>query len=298
MNGYPAQPDSLPTTITSLNSDALDVLIAKYNNVNTADTSKMAIRNQIIYSDISRIDQKFNIFKMRLNSEENQLSIGTDFISLALAGLGATVGTTAAKAGLAAASAGIIGAKAAIDKDVLYQKTLTALVTQMEAGRSQEFAIIIIRMKSDTADYPLEAASKDLQDYYQAGTLVNAIAGVSNSASVAAQAGADAVAASMISLPPVSAAQKPALDAVLVIQQKMALLSSNQRLVMAHLMLPLWNKLANRRELDQLWLSRFRTNWQSDAKQAGALMFNWLEAYSGPLIIWNKALAVASRSPK
>ena len=297
VSGYPAQPDSLPTTITSLDSKTLATRIADYNDKNTPTDQKMSIRNEIIWSDITQIDQKFNDFKLSLNSQENKLSIGSDFVSLALAGLGATVGNTATKAALAAASAGVIGAKAAIDKDVLYQKTITALVTQMEAGRSKQLAVIITNMKSDTTAYPLEAASKDLQDYYQAGTLVNAIAGVSSSASVAAQDGTNAV-AKAIALPTVTAEEKPASDAALVVQQKMALLSPNQKLVMAHAMLSLWNQLAIRPELAGLRASPAWQKWQSDPGQAGQLMFNWLEAYTGSLATWTAALATANQSPK
>lgn len=187
VTGYPAQPGSLPTTVTSLSGNALEALIAEYNSSTAAADRKKAIRNQIIYSDISQIDQSFNEFKRSLNSQQNILSIGTDFAALTLAGLGATVAGAGTKAALAAASAGVIGAKAAIDKDILYQKTITALVTEMEAQRSQVFARLITNMNSDAAKYPLEASSKDIQDYYQAGTLVNALEGVSQSAGAKAQ---------------------------------------------------------------------------------------------------------------
>lgn len=197
VNGYPAQPDNLPTTVTSLDPKTLNNLVTEYNNNATAEERKKAIRNQIIFSDISQIDKNFNSFKSDLNSQENILRLGTDFIGLALAGLGATIPGAGTKAALAAASAGVIGANAAIDKDVLYQKTIIALVTEMEAQRSQEFAKIITNTNSDTTKYPLEFASKDLQDYYQAGTLVNALEGVNQSASTKAQTGKNQVAAAL-----------------------------------------------------------------------------------------------------
>jgi hypothetical protein len=201
VTGYPKQPKSLPTTISSLDESTLSGLIAEYNSTSTSADQKKVIRDRIIYSDISQIDQQFNKFKVNINSQENILSIGTDFISLALAGLGATLGGAATKAALAAASAGVIGAKAGIDKDVLYQKTITALTTEMEAQRSLVFARIITNTHSDVVKYPLEAASKDLQDYYQAGTLVNALEGVNQSAGEKAQAADAEVAAALRSLP-------------------------------------------------------------------------------------------------
>jgi len=187
VTGYPDQPDSLPTTIASLDQKTLGERIVEYNKSDTSAERKKAIRNEIIFSNISQIDQDFNTFKVNLNRQGNVLSIGTDFVSLALAGLGATIGNSATKAALAAASAGVIGAKAAIDKDVLYQKTITALITEMDAQRSQVFARIITNMNSDVTTYPLEFSSKDIQDYFQAGTLVSAIAGITQSAGAKAQ---------------------------------------------------------------------------------------------------------------
>lgn len=197
VRGYPDQPNSLPTTVASLDEGTLNTLIAKYNDPNTPENDKQTIRNQIIYSNISQIDQKFNDFKVALNSQENLNSIGADFVTLVLAGLGATTGNATTKAALAAASVGVIGAKAAIDRDVLYKNTITALTTEMEAQRSQVFARLITNMKSSTTVYPLEACSKDLQDYYQAGTLVNAIQGINQSAGQKAQGATDQVAAAL-----------------------------------------------------------------------------------------------------
>lgn len=194
LTGYPAQPASLPTTVTSLDKVTQAKLIKEYNNPKTTLSRKKEVRNEIIYSDIAQIDQNFNAFKVNLNSQANTMSVGTDFISLALAGLGATVGNAAEKAALAAAAGGVIGAKAAIDKDVLYQKTVIALITEMEAQRSDVYARIIRNMNLSVDRYPLAASSKDLQDYYQAGTLVNALEGVSESASKKAQQATAAVA--------------------------------------------------------------------------------------------------------
>jgi hypothetical protein len=193
MNGSPPKPSGLLATIGSLDSTTLAALVSEYNNAATDPARKKLIRNRIIYSDIGQVDQNFNDFKIDLNNQANTINVSADFISLALAGLGATTGNAGTKSALAAASAGVIGANAAFDKDVLYQKTVVALVTEMEAQRSQVFARIIANTNRDVTQYPLELAGKDLQDYYQAGTLVNAIAGVNKSASENAQNGAKAV---------------------------------------------------------------------------------------------------------
>jgi hypothetical protein len=193
IRGYPDQPPSLPTTLSSLDGATLSALIVEYNATITTAARKQVIRDQIIHSDLTQIDNKFNDFKIELSSQDNQLSLGTDFISLALAGLGATVGSTATKAALAAASAGVIGAKSAIDKDLLYQKTIVTLVAQMEADRKAVLATILTNMHSDISTYPLEAAGSDLQDYYQAGTLVDALQSLTQSAGVSEQNASDQV---------------------------------------------------------------------------------------------------------
>jgi hypothetical protein len=92
-----------------------------------------------------------------------------------LGGLIATTGKAATKSALGAASAGVIGAKAAIDKDLFYQKTIPALLVQMEADRLKAILPITAGMKFSDAEYPLMQAYIDLDAYKNAGSIPAAI---------------------------------------------------------------------------------------------------------------------------
>jgi hypothetical protein len=103
-------------------------------------------------------------------------------VGLILAGLTATAGGATTKAALGAASAGVIGANAAINKDLYYQKTIPALLTQMEAERLKALASILAGIKQSDADYPLMQAYIDLNAYRTAGSIPAAVAGITQNA--------------------------------------------------------------------------------------------------------------------
>src|SRR5437899_1909788 len=79
---------------------------------------------------------------------------------------------------LAASSAGIIGVKGAIDADLFYQKTMPALVAQMDAQRRTVLANILQGLSQGLDLYPLQQGLRDVDSYYAAGTIPGAISGV------------------------------------------------------------------------------------------------------------------------
>src|ERR1041385_2381654 len=114
---------------------------------NAPPAAKTNIRNEIIFARMRAYDITFADFEKRLYGDGNAVTLGSDLAGLILAGLTATTGNAATKSVLGAASAGVIGAKAAIDKDLYYQKTIPALLAQMEADRLQAKAPIVTGMK-------------------------------------------------------------------------------------------------------------------------------------------------------
>ena len=101
---------------------------------------------------------------------------------LTLAGLGATTGDAATKAALAAASAGVVGAQGAISKDLYYQRTLTALLAQMEANRDKVKLNILNGLSQTDAQYSLYHADLDLDALQRASGLPDAIGGITEQA--------------------------------------------------------------------------------------------------------------------
>lgn len=140
-----------------------------------AASDRQAIRNDLVYGKMQVLEDDFLDFERSLNSAGNYISVGADLGALVLNGLGATTGTAATKSALSAASAGVIGAQGDVNKDLYYQKTLPALIAQMQANREKARLVIVQNLaQSDTA-YPLNSAEIDLKKLEEAGSLVNAV---------------------------------------------------------------------------------------------------------------------------
>jgi hypothetical protein len=81
-------------------------------------------------------------------------------------------------------SGGLAGAQAAYGKAVLYDKAMSALLAQMQAGRKVVAAQIFQRWNQDVEQYPMWMARTDLEAYYFAGSLPGAILGTAADAKV------------------------------------------------------------------------------------------------------------------
>src|ERR1051326_54440 len=186
--GYPKDPEDTDATLSALApyfNGAKDVEYA-----HAPPAAKTNIRNEIIFARMRAYDITFADFEKRLYGDGNAVTLGSDLAGLILAGLTATTGNAATKSVLGAASAGVIGAKAAIDKDLYDQKTIPALLAQMEADRLQAKAPIVTGMKVPDEQYPLVQAYIDLDAYKNAGSIPSAINAVNKDAG---NARADAV---------------------------------------------------------------------------------------------------------
>ena len=133
----------------------------------------------------------FGDFEQRLWSDTNVISTGGDLLVLALAGLGATTGSAATASALAAASAGVVGAQATVSKDLYYQRTLPALLAQMEANRDTIKLSLINGLKEADEKYSLFQADLDLEALQRASGISAAVTNITQQAStnqMAAQA--------------------------------------------------------------------------------------------------------------
>jgi hypothetical protein len=141
-----------------------------------------AIRDELVYGKMQVLEDDFLDFEKSLNSAGNYVSVGSDLAVLLLSGVAATTGGTTTKSALAAASAGIVGARAVVNKDLYYQKTLPALISQMQANREKARLVIIQNLKQPDSVYPLNSAEIDLKKLEEAGSLLNAVNDISQQA--------------------------------------------------------------------------------------------------------------------
>ncbi len=143
-----------------------------------------AVRNEIIWARLYAVDLRFSQFETALMRERRDVGFLTTLTELAVGATGAFVPEKASQI-LSALSAGIAGASASFDKEILIDQTIQALLTQMRANRAQVANRIVSHMKLPVADYPLTRALKDIEDYYQGGTLVGALVGINENAGLA-----------------------------------------------------------------------------------------------------------------
>jgi hypothetical protein len=181
IRGYPNDPEDTDATLTAL-APYFNGIAEKDYLTTTDAILRTAKRNWIVLARMHAYDIEFADFEKRLYGDANAVTLGSDLVGLVLAGLTATTGNAATKSALGAASAGVIGAKSAIDKDLYYQKTIPALLAQMEADRLTAKLQIVAGVKLSDADYPLMQAYIDLDAYKNAGSIPAAINAVNKDA--------------------------------------------------------------------------------------------------------------------
>jgi len=156
---------------------SLDKVSAQYDN--QPEAVKKEFRNNYINAHILATDLIFEDFQHVLAREGVLFNLGTDLSQLALTGATAVVPLKETKTVLSAVSTGIGGAKGSVDKNLFFKQTMDVLLVKMKANRAEVLASIQKNMKDlDTQVYPLTAAILDLEAYYRAGTLPQALLGI------------------------------------------------------------------------------------------------------------------------
>lgn len=181
LKAYPDRTVTEQSELEYLKHYFTDDVIKKYNEIKD-DNDKRTYRNEVVNSRLRAVDLQFEIFQKAINFEHNLAQIGTDWTVLALSGAGAVAGGASTKAILAAISGGLTGAKLSVDKTLYYEKTMPALIAQMEAMRATQLVNIQIGLQQGITQYPLSRALFDVDTYYKVGTLPGAIIGINNSA--------------------------------------------------------------------------------------------------------------------
>ena len=203
-----------------------------YNEDEKDETVRTAARNRIVRQRLYGYDLEYSDFKRGLATQGNAVSVGGGLAVLTMAGLAATTGHAATSAALAAAASGVIGAQGLINKELYFQKTLPALVAQMDAARDRVIAKILDGIGLPDSQYPLVRANVDLARLKDAGSIESAIGTIGEEANAAKKVAANAV--------------TTARDATYVmtrvprqsVQQRIAKLSDTDIVKLANTMLP------------------------------------------------------------
>lgn len=139
------------------------------------------LRNRVVRAYLTAIDAQYFDFRTDLGLEGRGGSFVFDVITLGLATAGALSNGAAPE--LAAAAGLSNGTRSAIDKNLLAEKTVPAIMATMDASRLRLQARITEKMSQSIDEYPMEEVWNDLQAYQLAGTFDEAVSHVTDRAS-------------------------------------------------------------------------------------------------------------------
>jgi hypothetical protein len=143
--------------------------------------SKQAYRDTVVMIYMNAIDARYHDFRTALGAEGRQAALGLDVAVLGLTGW-ASVAKASMVNELSAIAGGVAGTRAAIDKNLYFDKTLPALIAAMDTERLKTGAQILRNLNKNAAEYPLALAIADLNRYEMAGSLDLAIHQVTSDA--------------------------------------------------------------------------------------------------------------------
>ncbi|MCX5890946.1 MAG: hypothetical protein NTY36_16085 [Deltaproteobacteria bacterium] len=132
-------------------------------------------RDEFIVGRLTLMNLRYLKFIRNLTSERQLLDSATAITAMGLGLAGSMVPLAQTTKILASVSAGVAGTKEVIDKNYYFEKTIPALVAQMNAERQKALTPILEGMQKDIKQYPLGKAVVDLNNYYIAGTFAGAI---------------------------------------------------------------------------------------------------------------------------
>ena len=145
------------------------------DNYNKPETDKKTYRNDVVFGRIRAIDLNYSRFVNDITRENKGVTIGTDSAVLLLSAGGALSKVSSTQAIFSQATGALTGFKSSFDKNAYHDQALFAVISQMQASRAEILAIIYNGLGSDVSDYSLLKALIDVENYYQAGTIAQAI---------------------------------------------------------------------------------------------------------------------------
>lgn len=179
-SSFQGAPNWDPAAVKS--SDALfDEYVDKYFNAKSPD-DRALVRNEYMTKRMAQIDRSYIDYKQDLYTQRVSSTVGIDVATMTLAGAAAAVSDVGTKTGASAVAALLTGTKTSIDKNVYFDRTLPAMLAQMDALRAEARAQLYAGALLPADRYSLSQADADLNEYRQAGTVYRAIAAVTNQA--------------------------------------------------------------------------------------------------------------------
>lgn len=181
-----APPRSTSTDALANEDPAYKTAIEDFYKLDASnEDGRRKVRNQFVETRIAVIDHEYLKFRQSLYQGRVGADLGADLALLSFGALGAAVSSAGAKTTYAALSAAVVGGKTSIDKNVYFERTVSALLAQMDTLRNNKKIDLFDGLTKPIANYPLSYAKSETDEYYLAGTIARAIQAV-NSVTAAA----------------------------------------------------------------------------------------------------------------
>ncbi len=146
----------------------------------------LACRNRLIGARMYATDIRFSQFEEELFRDTRRGGFNATLATLGLT-TAAAASTGGAAQALSGLSALIIGGREAFQKEVLSERTVIAIHAAMRTRRAQ----VALRLRGSLAqpidNYPVETALADLDAYYNAGTVLGALVGITETVGASAE---------------------------------------------------------------------------------------------------------------
>jgi hypothetical protein len=146
----------------------------------------VSCRNELITVRMLATDIRFSEFEQSLFQQTRETGFGATLVTLGLTSGAAFAGGTTSQV-LAGVAAFIIGAREAFQKEVLAERTVVAIHTAMRANRARVALRLRTGLSQSIDQYPLALGLSDLNDYYNAGTVLGALIGITETVGVEAR---------------------------------------------------------------------------------------------------------------
>lgn len=176
--------DGMPVPVTSVTKAvdlangkeySPDAALAKARS-NDTDEDKRAYRDAFIAAHIQAIDLSYQNFRVALSRQMKGANFGLELGILGLTAAGAVAASERAANILSSAASGLTGSRAALSKEVYFEKTLPALIASMDARRLDAKASILEKMRArNVREYTIYEAVIDLAALQQVASLDGAI---------------------------------------------------------------------------------------------------------------------------
>ena len=195
-----------------------------------AQTADRGERNRIQNRALAVIDLRFHEFVRDLAADRADADAAVAGTTLGASTAGAFVDSVKAKTNYALFAAGVVGAFGIVDKSYFYERTVPAIVAAMRASRA-EVLLRIRRGQAETLDgYDGVAALQDLEAYYAAGTILAAVAEVTQRAEADAAAAVTEMRTLDVPSDDEIARRRKITQAIFAIQDAAAMQRGNQAL--------------------------------------------------------------------